>query len=188
MEREIIRILSVIEFHPLIMAFHLGLMLVGVSLLSYSVFSIIIKKVDIMFQLLTGFMVYLMSLILLILILLLETYRFLIVNGKILVKNSLLRKNRFEFNLRDKNLIIGFYDKPFLAKFAIIYGDRLLFKFLTRQKNIALIKNFVLKSSYRMGGTYKICSFCGSINEENAEYCDFCGSIELSPYDLYWID
>ncbi|QPG50066.1 hypothetical protein HFC64_09745 [Saccharolobus solfataricus] len=188
MEREIIKILSVVEFHPLILAFHLGLMLAGVSLLSYSLFLILVKKVDIMLPLVISFMAYLTSLILLILILLLETYRFLIFDGRILVKNSLLTRNEFKFSLRDKNLIIGFYDKASLGKFAIIYGDRLLFKFLTQQKNIRLIKNFVVKSGYRLGGTYKICRVCGSINEENAEYCDFCGSREVSPYDLYWID
>ncbi|QXJ34073.1 hypothetical protein [Saccharolobus shibatae] len=188
MEREIVKILSLIEFHPSIMAFHLGLMLVGVSLLSYSVFSIIVKKIDIMLPLLTGFMVYLVSLILLMLILLLETYRFLIINERILVKNALLRKNSFEFSIKDKNLIIGFYDKTSFGKFAIIYGDRLLFKFLTQQKNIRLIKNFIVKSGYRIGGTYNVCRVCGSINEEDAQYCDFCGSRELSPYDLYWMD
>ncbi|QGA68186.1 hypothetical protein [Sulfolobus sp. E11-6] len=188
MEREIIKILSLIEFHPSIMAFHMGFMLVGVSLFSYSVFSIIVKKVDIMLPLLTGFMVYLMSLILLILILLLETYSFLIINERILVKNTLLRRDKFEFSLKDKNLIIGIYDKASFGKFVIIYGDKLLFKFLTRHKNIRLIRNFIVKSGYRIGGTYKVCRICGSINEEDAEYCDFCNSKELSPYELYWMD
>ncbi|WP_338598415.1 hypothetical protein V6M85_07410 [Sulfolobus tengchongensis] len=147
-----------------------------------------VRREDIMIFVMSSFVVYFVSFLILLSIFLSETYHFIVEGNKIIIKRTISDKFKYEFTLSDKNIILGISNGSIVGNLIIIYSDKLLFKFLTTTKNVKIIQTKILNMGYRNGGMYKVCKTCGSINELDVNACDICGSRNLATYNLLWLD
>ncbi len=178
-----LKVISITDFRVPYLALHVSVIILAVFISAY-----IIVSMNMPMLITLDLSIYFISFIIILVIVLSLTYEINFKGGEMFVKNFMFRSSLSEFKIKDVNLLIGLKNNRFLGGLVITYNNRLIFRFITLNRNIRKIREVLISKGYRDGGQYRICKVCGGINYLYDRKCSVCGSKDLSIYTLIWLD